>query len=155
QSGRLFLVLGRAAWLPQGRQHSALPRCGTRLLCDRSLPDRAHVLTRASIVARPLHVTLDRGPQFDGQIAAVNAGGSRLIAGGMLRVGVERCAGAGRRLHRDSRRRADNWPEVSLEPALLLRVLVVLGALVHPAKLTERYVLVISAPRALFATGVP
>src|SRR5262249_16074899 len=46
-------------------------------------------------------------------------------------------------------------PEVSLEPALLLRVLVVLGALVHPAKLTERYVLVISAPRALFATGVP
>src|SRR5262249_59843207 len=45
QSGRLFLVRGRAAWLPQGRQHSALPRCRTRLLCDRSLPDWAHVLT--------------------------------------------------------------------------------------------------------------
>src|SRR5262249_16916750 len=39
--------------------------------------------------------------------------------------------------------------------AIIIRVLVVLGALVHPAKLTERYVVVISAPRALFATGVP
>jgi dienelactone hydrolase len=49
KSGRLFSVLGRAAWLPQGRQHSALPGCGTRLLCDRSFPDRAHVLTHAAM----------------------------------------------------------------------------------------------------------
>src|SRR5262249_34638001 len=53
--GRLFSILGRAAWLPQGQQHSALPRCGARLLRDRSLPDRAHVLTHALIVAHPLH----------------------------------------------------------------------------------------------------
>src|SRR5262249_23987572 len=45
QSGRLFPVLGRAAWLPKGRQHSTLPRRGTRVLCGRSVPDRPHVLT--------------------------------------------------------------------------------------------------------------
>src|SRR5262249_32033855 len=52
QSGRLFPILGRAAWLPEGRQHPTLPRCGTCLLCDRSLSDRAHVLTQAAMSAR-------------------------------------------------------------------------------------------------------
>src|SRR5262249_3928446 len=52
QFGLLFPVFGRAAWLPEGRQHSTLPRCGTSLLCDRSLPDRAHVLTHAAMTAR-------------------------------------------------------------------------------------------------------
>src|SRR6516165_12151224 len=46
-------------------------------------------------------------------------------------------------------------PEVSLEPTLLLRILPVQRALIHPAKLTERDVLMLSAPDALFAPGVP
>jgi pimeloyl-ACP methyl ester carboxylesterase len=38
-----FLFSGEQHGFPEGRQHSTLPRCGTRRLWDRSLPDRAHV----------------------------------------------------------------------------------------------------------------
>jgi hypothetical protein len=46
-------------------------------------------------------------------------------------------------------------PQVSLGPALLPGVLIEQQTLDVPAKLTERYVLHLSAPGALFAPGVP
>src|SRR6476661_2726956 len=52
QSGRLFPVHGRAAWLPQVRQHPALPRRRTRLLRHRGVPHRAHVLINIEKFAR-------------------------------------------------------------------------------------------------------
>src|SRR5215831_4435384 len=39
-----FLFSGEQHGFRKAEQHSALPRCGTRLLCDRGLPDRTHVL---------------------------------------------------------------------------------------------------------------
>ena len=44
-AGRLFPVLGRAARLPQGRQHPALPRCRALFLCHQRVQDRADVLS--------------------------------------------------------------------------------------------------------------
>src|SRR5262249_1100687 len=52
ETGRVFSLFGRGAWVSAGRHKFKLPRCGTRLLCDRSLPDRAHVLTHAAMTAR-------------------------------------------------------------------------------------------------------
>ena len=43
-----LLFVGRAARLPQGRQHPALPRRGARLLCHRGFQDRPDILANRS-----------------------------------------------------------------------------------------------------------
>ena len=50
--GRLLPVRRRAARLPQGRQHQALPRCRALVLCDRGVPHRADVLINIEKFAR-------------------------------------------------------------------------------------------------------